>query len=58
MERLIELADDCDIHGYSLPKAVRDYINKKEEELRKRGVNIKKPAYATTSQYIRMLATA
>lgn len=55
MERLLEIADDFETKGFSLPRCVFEYINNREQELKQKGISFVRPKYATTSQYISYL---
>lgn len=55
-KELMEISDDFEKKGLSLPNCIRNYIKRQEEMLKKRGITVKKPKYATTAQYILLLA--
>lgn len=57
-KELMEISDDFEERGLSLPNCVRNHIKRQEEKLRKRGIAVIKPKYATTAQYILLLEKA
>lgn len=54
-KEIMEISDDFEERGLSLPSCVRNHIKRQEDILKKRGIVVIKPKYATTSQYILLL---